>query len=140
MVQQIEHRGIIQKIENNHIHVLIIQQSACGECLAKGTCLAADKVEKLIEVESSDSSFQIGEKVVLFGGQSFGIQAIFLVFVLPFILIFFALIISNLLLANEVISGVVAILILIPYYLILSFFNGKLKSKFSFEIKKSRTE
>jgi positive regulator of sigma E activity len=136
MAQMIEHTGIINKIEDNLIRVLIVQQSACSECHAKGSCTVADKMEKIIDVESTDRTFKTGDKVILFGRQSIGLQAVLLVFVFPFVLILITLIILQSFVANEAISGALALLVLIPYYGILSFFNKRIKAKFRFEIRK----
>jgi sigma-E factor negative regulatory protein RseC len=136
MVQLIEHSGVINKIEDHLIEVLIIRQSACGECQAKGTCMAVDKQEKLIEVENVDGDFKVGETVVLCGHQSIGLQAVLLAFILPFVLILTALLVLQLFALNESVSGGIAVSVLIPYYVVLSFFNEKLKSKFRFEIRR----
>jgi len=136
MAQLIEHRGVINKIEDHLIEVLIVQESACSECHAKGTCMAADKQEKLIEVESADKSFKVGETVVLFGRESIGLQAVLLAFVLPFVLILITLLVLQAVAMNETVSGVIAVSVLIPYYVVLSFFNKRLKTKFKFEIKR----
>jgi positive regulator of sigma E activity len=139
MSQQIEHSGIIKEIQDNLIHVLIVQQSACGECDVNGVCSVSDHQEKIIEIESTDSTYQIGEKVILFGNQSIGLQAVFVAFVIPFILVLLTLIILQSFISNEAISGVIALLVLVPYYSILSFFNKKFNKKFKFEIKKDTT-
>ena len=136
MNELIEHNGIIYKIDVNWIQVMIVQQSACGDCYARGTCTVSDKQEKIIDVENSDSSFLVGEKVILFGKQSIGLQAVFLAFVIPFVLIISTLLVLQLIVINESVSGAISILILMPYYVTLSFFNKKLKSKFKFEVKK----
>lgn len=136
MNQIIEHKGIIQNIQVNQIDVLISQKSACSECHAKSVCTVADKVEKIIEVESIDSSFKVGDEVILFGQQSIGLQAVFLSFVIPLVLILITLIVLKFISVNEVISAVMALLVPVLYYIVLSFFNPRLKNKFKFEIKK----
>ena len=136
MAQLIEHSGIINKIDNYSIHVLIEQESACSECHASGVCNAADKENKIIEVERSDQQLQVGDKVILFGKQSIGLVAVLLAFVIPFVLILITLIILRATGTNESLSGGISLAMLIPYYSILSIFNKKLKTKFKFEIKK----
>jgi len=136
MAQFIEHTGIIHKIDDNIIQVIIAQESACSGCHARGVCSAADKEHKMIEVENNHHLLQVGDNVVLSGKLSVGLIAVLLAFVFPFMLIFLALIILNFIGVNESISGGISLGILIPYYGILSFFNKKLKSKFKFEIKK----
>jgi sigma-E factor negative regulatory protein RseC len=80
MSEIIEYTGIINHIDGNHIQVSIIQKSACSECHAKGACIASDSEEKLIDIESSDSTFRVGDWVLLFGQKSIGNQAVFLTF------------------------------------------------------------
>ena len=136
MAELIEHIGIIHKIEDNRIQVKIVQQSACSKCDAKGICTVSDQHEKTIDVENSDSSFQVGEEVTLFGKQSIGLQAVLLAFVIPCVLILTILLILQSFKINETILGAISILVLVPYYLTLTFFIKKLKLKFKFEIKK----
>lgn len=136
----IEHTGIIDSIQDHRFRILITQQSACSECDVKGACTISGQQEKIVEVESFDSSFKVGEKVLLVGKNTFGLLAVFLAFVIPFILIFITLVSLQSLVSNEIISGGIALFILIPYYLILSLFNKKLKTKFNFEIKKEYNE
>lgn len=136
MSQLIEHTGIVRHIEGNSIQVLIVQQSACSGCHTKGVCTVADHAEKLIDIETTDTSFQVGEKVLLVGQQSMGLLAVMWAFVIPFVLILVTLFILGFYVANEALSGVIALSVLIPYYVALSFFNQKLKAKFKFSIRK----
>jgi len=136
----IEHTGIIESIQDHRFRILITQQSACSECDVKGACTISGQQEKIVEVESFDSSFKVGEKVLLVGKNTFGLLAVFLAFVIPFILILITLVSLQSLVSNEIISGGIALFILVPYYLILSLFNKRLKTKFNFEIKKEYNE
>jgi sigma-E factor negative regulatory protein RseC len=136
MSQLIEHSGTINHIQGHLIEVLITQESACSSCHANGACSAADKDDKIIEVESSDPTFQVGDKVMLYGQSSMGLQAVLLAFVIPFLIILLTLFILGYYVSNEALSGTLALSTLIPYYIILSFFNKKMKSKFQFFIKK----
>jgi len=136
MSQLIEHSGTINHIQGHLIQVLITQESACSSCHANGACSAADKDDKIIEVESSDPTFQVGDRVMLYGQSSMGLQAVLLAFVIPFLIILLTLFVLRLYVANEALSGTIALATLIPYYVILSFFNKKMKSKFQFFIKK----
>lgn len=140
MTQQIEHNGVISNIKDNLIQVLIKQQSTCCDCHAKGNCYSADNEQRIIEVESSDPSYKVNDKIIIFGWKSIGLQAVSLAFVLPLVLILFTLILLQSIVANETISGALALSILIPYYFIISFFNDKLKTKFKFELKKATFE
>lgn len=136
MSQLIEHTGIINHIEGSHIRVSIIQVSACSGCHAKGACTASDMDEKFIDVESSDTTLKEGDMVKLYGQSSMGLTAVLIAFVIPFLLILVTLFILRSYVTNEALSGTIALSTLIPYYIILSFFNKKMKTKFQFYIKK----
>ena len=140
MNQIIEHTGIVKSYRDNLIQVTITKQATCGNCDAKGACQVIDNHEKIVEVESVDSSFLTGDKVILSCQKSNIHQAVLFAFVLPFILILTTLIILQRFISNEVILGLIALSVLLPYYVILSFFKVKLSSKFKFEIRKDITE
>ena len=136
MGQKIEHSGIITLINENIIQVSIIQKSACSGCHAKGVCTSADMDDKVIEVKRTDNSYKIGDEVMLTGQSSMGLLAVLLAFVIPFLLILLSLFVLGLYTDNEAISGTASLMVLIPYYIILSLFNKKLKNKFQFFIRK----
>lgn len=135
MGQEIEHLGLVHAVEGNNVQVQIIQVSACSGCHAKGACTSADMDEKFVDVDSEGREFKIGDSVTLYGQASMGFLAVFLAFVFPFLLILLVLFLANNYTSNEVVSGVLGLGVLIPYYIILSFFNRKLKSKLRFRIR-----
>jgi sigma-E factor negative regulatory protein RseC len=136
MSEIIEHSGIIQNVNGKHIQVKIVQLSACSSCHAKGACSAADVDDKLIDVETDQTDFSVGETVLLYGQSSMGLLAVFLAFVIPFLLILFTLLILKLYISNEALAGSIALVTLVPYFFILSRFNSTLKSKLKFQVKK----
>ena len=140
MGQIIEHRGIIDEIVANRIQVLISQQTCCSECQAKEVCVPAENNQLFIEVENDHPAYKKGDKVVVFGEKTIGLQAILLAFVFPFILILSTLLILKPFDFNEVLSGSIALFVLVPYYVILSFFNKKIKARFKFDIRKEDEE
>jgi len=136
MSQLIEHSGIVRNVNGKHIQVQIVQLSACSSCHAKGACSAADMDEKLIDVETDNLDYKVGDTVILYGQSSMGLFAVLLAFVIPFLLILLTLLIINNYTYNESLSGSIALGTLVPYFLILSRFNTKLKSRLKFQAKK----
>jgi len=134
--KQIDHEGTILEIKDGKITVGIVNMSACAGCHAKGACTMSDMKEKSIDVIDYTNRFTTGEKVKLTYQESLGWFALFLAYVLPFILVLLTLFISTAITNNELISGLLALAILLPYYIILSFFKGRLKKTFSFTIEK----
>lgn len=136
MSQLIEHAGVIHQINGKHVRVQILQESACSGCHAKGACSAADMKDKFIDIDSDGSDYRVGEQVTLYGQSSMGLFAVLLAFVIPFLLILLSLIFLKNFIDNEAISGSIALGTLLPYFIILSFFNSSLKSKLKFHIKR----
>lgn len=136
MDKLIEHSGIITHLDEGKIYVRIVQQSACSTCHAKGACSASNKQEKEIVVENRFGNFQVGDSVMLYAKSSTGLLAVLLAFVFPFLFILLCLLILKNFVSNEVISGLIALGVLIPYYAVIIFFNNKLQKKLQFSIEK----
>jgi len=68
-------------------------------------------------------------------GKSMGKRAVFLGYILPFIVLLATLIISLNLFDDEGIAGLIAFGILIPYYFILYLFKDKLRNSFEFRLR-----
>ena len=139
MSKKIEHTGIITHIDKQTVQVSIIQKAACSDCHAKSACTASEMDEKIIDVANTGENYSIGEKVMLTGQSSIGFLAVLLAFVIPFLLILLGLFILQSVTDNEALSGILALSLLIPYYIILSLFNSKLKNKFQFQIEKLKS-
>lgn len=138
MRENIEHEGIITNIRNGAVDVQIVQYSACSNCHAQSACTMSDKKEKMVEIPcNNDMDFKIGDKVLIIGNSSIGPQAILIAFLYPFILLFCTLFIIYSVTSDEVLSGILSLAALIPYYIILYFLKSKLKKKFEFSIKKT---
>ncbi|MFP4046933.1 MAG: SoxR reducing system RseC family protein [Bacteroidota bacterium] len=132
----IEHKGRIENIEGNKIKVRFTAISACAACHAKGVCTASDMENKEVEVIAEPANYHIGEQVNVVLQQSLGFKALLYGYVLPFFLLLIALIIFSITFNNELIAGIGAIGVLIPYYIMLYFYNDRFKKVFSFKIQK----
>lgn len=130
-MEEIEHKGIVDRIEGDKVFVRVMQQSACAGCHAKGVCSSTDTKDHLIE-SSTKYSLRIGDSVSVSGAKQQGLKAVFWAYVMPFLLILMVLIIGNIWIKNEVISGLSALAVLVPYFMLLRLFRAKLESKFVF--------
>ncbi|MBR5296467.1 MAG: SoxR reducing system RseC family protein [Parabacteroides sp.] len=136
MSESINHNGIITKIDKGTIHVRIIQKSACSGCHAQGICSASESKEKIIEVPDNSGIFQLNEEVLLCGKSSLGLQAVFLAFVIPLIIVCTTIAVGTYLQWEETTSGLTGLILLVPFYCILYFLRDKLKKRFVFTLKK----
>lgn len=136
MADIIKHRGIVENIKGSHVQVRIVQTSACSACSVKGHCNASESKEKLVDVfDVGASSYQVGEEVMLSGTTSMGMQAVWLAFGVPFLVLLITLFVSMRLTdGDELKSALIALFALIPYYLIIYICRNKLSRKFSFTL------
>ena len=134
----IEHIGIINDVNDHSVKVNLINVSACASCHAKAACSVADTDKKVIEVSNFNDiipGFAKGERVNVTFDNSLGFKALFIGYVLPFILLLTTLIISSVFL-EELKAGLLSIGILIPYYLSLILFKKSFKKTFRFRLSK----
>jgi sigma-E factor negative regulatory protein RseC len=135
----VEHKGIVSDIKDGIVYVDLLVQSACASCHAKGVC-GGDTAQKTIEVKDSSFQFSIGDSVIVMLKESLGIRAIFLGYLLPFIVVLSSLIIFKSLKFNDGLSALLSLSLLAPYYFILYLTRNSIKKKFNFSIKKNLTD
>ncbi len=134
--KSIEHLGSVQSIMGNIIKVSFLQESACSSCHVKSVCSVPDGKDQEVEIINDSGNFSVGEQVNLVLEESLGMRALFLSYILPFIIVVFVLAIASSVLKNDLQSGLIALSCLVPYYFILFLNRDKLKNTFSFKIKK----
>lgn len=135
----IEHKGIIDHIEGDMAHVKIDSVSACASCHAKGACTAADQEEKYLDVPLHGAVYKQGEPVSVQVASHLGFRAVLMGYVYPFLLLMAVLIGLLAAGAAELRAGSIALLSLIPYYILLYVFRNRISRSFTFSIKKTFT-
>ncbi len=132
----IKHKGTVREVSGSQVRVKIDPKTACGSCQAKSSCSLAEMEEKIIDVKETKEKFSVGEEVEVTLSQTLGFKALFYGYILPFIVVVTVLITLIAVTGNEALSGITALLFLVPYYATLHFFRDKLKKEFSFTINK----
>lgn len=136
MANRIKHLGIVENINGPCVQVRIQQTSACSSCSVKSHCNASETKEKLIDVYNRNHlRCQIGDRVWITGATSMGMKAVWLAFVLPFVILLLVLFVTMKLTGdNEAVSALAALAMLIPYYLIIYIYRKKLSRTFMFTL------
>lgn len=135
----IEHKGIIDHIEGDMAHVKIDSVSACASCHAKGACSAADQEEKYLDVPLEGALYKRGDSVFVQVARHLGFRAVLMGYIYPFLLLMAVLIGMLAAGAAELRAGSIALLSLIPYYILLYVFRNRISRSFTFSIKKTFT-
>jgi sigma-E factor negative regulatory protein RseC len=132
----IEHWGVIKDITPKTIRVSLLNVSGCASCHTKATCSVSDVDNKIIDIVNTGSKFNKGEKVKIAFEKSLGPLALFIGYLIPFVLLMLVLIVSWSVTNDEVFAGIASICSVAFYYLFLTFFRKKLKHTFTFRILK----
>jgi sigma-E factor negative regulatory protein RseC len=130
----IDHDGIVQRNEDNKVIVAISASSACSGCHAEGSCSLSGHEEKLIEVQGK-YDVRPGDAVTVLMKQSMGYTALFLGYLLPLIIVVSLLVALVSFKVPELASGLISLVVLIPYYFIVFLFRKTVNNKFTFTLK-----
>jgi sigma-E factor negative regulatory protein RseC len=130
----IEHDGIVQKSDGKSVTIRISSATACSGCHSERACNLSDIKEKIVEVKGNHE-LSPGDNVTVMMKKSMGHSAVFLGYGIPLILVISVLIILAAFQVPEIITGLGALAILIPYYFALYFFRNRISKKFTFSIK-----
>lgn len=132
----IKHNGIIRTMDNDKYYVSIVAQSACASCSVKGACNVTEIKEETVEViKGKSDNYKIGDRVEILMEKSLGTKAVFLGYILPFILLFVVLIVSLSVFNNEGLAGLLALGILGPYYFALYYLRKRINNTFVFKMR-----
>lgn len=132
----IEQKGIIEEINNGTAKVQITSLSSCASCASKGACHAGESVDKTVEILIGSQDYHKGELVNIRMKKTLGLRATLLAYVMPFFVLLITLIILTELEISEVISGLLSLAVLVPYFLILYLKKDKLQKTFQFTLNK----
>lgn len=132
----IEHAGIVKSVDKKYVTVNILSHPACAGCIASGICDMSGSENKEIKA-SAGPKVRAGDQVLVVMRKSMGFRALFLGYLLPFIIVMLILIVLTSLSVSEPVSGITALVSLIPYYTIIYLSKEKVGKSFSFTIKKT---
>jgi len=131
----ISHEGIVTKITDDELEIKILAQSACAACHAKSACGMGEQAEKILTVpRPKGQDFTLNQKVNVKMAIGQGNKAAVLAYLIPILLLLAVLFVCLGLGLNESLSALIAIVALIPYYIILYLRRDKLKNKFLYII------
>lgn len=133
--ETVTHSGIVRKIEKNKAEISVISKASCISCSLNNVCSVSDMKEKIIEVDLSQvERYNEGDSVIVEMKQSYGTWAVLLGYLFPFFVLFLGLIMFLHFGLNQGLSGILAIVLLIPYYSILYLLRDFFKKRFRYHI------
>jgi sigma-E factor negative regulatory protein RseC len=136
----VRHPGIVQEASGGIAIVKIVRVAACAHCSSSSSCGMGEKAEFTLEAPYSGFELRPGEEVVVLSEGSAGARAVALTYGLPSLLLIAGLAVASSFAASELAIGGIALAVLVPYYLALYLFRGRIGRAVSFKIEKPRGE
>ena len=140
MEKHLEHEGTVASICGNTMIVRIVSSSACGSCAAKSYCIPSGNNDKDILVENFSGNFVSGERVKVVMRESLGFMALLIGYIIPFFVVMITLLTVYFISGNELVSGLLSLLVLIPYFLTIKMLNPRITKTFGFTVQKINIE
>ena len=134
MSEDIRHDGVVSAINGRQVQVRILQSSACSGCKIAGRCSASEMKEKLVDVCTDGSCFEVGQEVVVTTTAAVAQRALLLCFVFPLLLMLGVLMSMLHIGYGEEYAGMAALGVLVPYYVGLWLLRRRVESRVSFAI------
>lgn len=132
MASTLTHEGIVRALENNSVRVEIVQTAACAGCKAKSMCGASESMVKYITAEPLEP-MQVGDAVVVSVERRLGWRAVLYAFLLPVGLMMLMMgVVFPRFIEAEWLSGTLALLCLVPYYIALHYCEPKFEQQYRF--------
>ena len=133
----ISHSGKVLEITSSgKVNVMILNKSACASCSSKSMCSVFEMKEKIISVNKPEFDVNPGDEVNVVMEESIGYIAVFMSYILPFILIISVLIVSYVFTLNDIVTGISILLLLTAYFFIIYMFRNSFEKKAVFRIKR----
>lgn len=126
------HQGIVKEIRQGRVLVQIQSISACATCAAHAKCGFAESKDKTLEIPAADGqNYTVGQPVTVHIDESRGLQAVWIAYVLPAILMLAAIIGLSVARLPEWAVVLAAFLVLGLYVLILYLLRRKIDRRFT---------
>lgn len=135
MSAPIRHIGIVRRVDDSTVYVVVERQSACAACHARQIC-GVDSGERVIGVKTAHaSSFRQGDRVeVALRRRSMGIASILWGYVMPLFVLLLSLFAAKLAGAADGPAACVTLAAVIAYYIILYVLREYMGRKIQFTI------
>lgn len=134
--KNIEHPGIVDRVEGHSVFVRIESRSACNSCATRSYCSMTDLEEKIVEVPSGDrEGLNPGQSVTVTLEESLGYKALIFGYLLPFLVLVLGIMGMMWISGDEPLSALTGLGLMVPYFLLLYHYRGRLRQTFRFRLR-----
>lgn len=129
----ITHSGRVSRISGNSVFISLDENIQCEACQVKSACGMSESRVKEIEISNTKETFRVDESVHVVIQKESAVKAVFWAYIFPFILLVSVLLIASMFL-KEWQAGLLALFVLVPYYLILRKMDSFFKKSFNISV------
>lgn len=134
--RNVEHSGVVKEIRGRDVLVELLRTSACGSCESRQYCELTEKQYQTLVFHDQPEDFTVGEEVNIVLEQSQGFKALVLAYVLPLGVVVVSLLVFSGMTTREYLAGGGALLMLVPYYVLLHVLSPRLRGSFQMKLYK----
>ncbi|TVR92560.1 MAG: hypothetical protein EA428_03565 [Spirochaetaceae bacterium] len=133
----VTHQGVVESIGDTYISVRVLQHTACDTCRAKLLCTGtADARDSVVEafLENAEDKYRLraGSPVMLQLEQSMAWISVALAFGVPLLILLATFFGTLHAVGSELVGGLAALAVLLPYYVILGLNRHRLSQRVYF--------
>ncbi|MGE5355420.1 MAG: SoxR reducing system RseC family protein [Deltaproteobacteria bacterium] len=138
-MSEINHKGVITRIENGIAEVLITDKINCEGCGAKSACISGNSNDKKFNINLEGKDYNPGDEVYFSLSQSSAINAVIWAYIFPFFVLVGSLLLFSLYF-SEIKSALFSISLLAFYYVLIFINKRYFDRKFRLKIKNNSDE
>lgn len=120
-------------VTDAEITLEVCRAEACGACRAHSACGGSS--ERTMTLANDGQGYRVGEQVMLVMERSMGLKAVVIAYLVPVFLMIGTLLLAGMWL-SELVSGSLALLVLVIYMLMIRVFRGAISREISITIEK----
>jgi len=130
------YHAVVEAVDGSRLRLKTIQYGACGACALKGKCSSPESAERFVDATAAPGdTYKVGDEVWLVASKGMGFTALLYGVIIPFLIVFVSIFLFQALWHNEPLSGLCALALLVPYYLLLALNKGRMQRKLTFTVR-----
>lgn len=135
--KEVNHDGVVMKIDGPSVTVKMTVNSACHACHAKALCGVSESQDKTIVAQNINNlSFEVGETVRVELRQSLAAKAVVVCYLLPFVVLIASFCSMYAFCKNELVNVLVSLCCTALYFFFVWLFRSKIEKNVTFTVSK----
>ena len=137
MISDIKHTALVEGRAGDVLTLSMVVCGACNTCGARTLCNLDEGQLRILTVEVPDAqAFEVGERVELCISRTMSVKAVFLAYIIPFLIGFSLLFVLLQVGCSDVVAGLSSLGSLVVYYIVLYAMRRRIEHGITFTVHK----